>query len=160
LSIADLPNESNRKSTIGNRQFIKELCEMSNVESAAEISKIETETLLRQLNDEWVKALVRRDGVTLDRIMADDFFFAYPLEGDEKAEFIADVASGALVVEYLNRDHVNVRIWGNTAVVTARDVAKWFYQGREWSGNYKIIHVYSNRNSEWKLVAVQACHII
>jgi hypothetical protein len=133
---------------------------MSDGESAAEASKIKTESLLRQLNDEWVKALVRRDGATLDRIMADDFFFAYPLEGDEKSEFIDGVASGELRVEYLNRDHVNVRIWGNTAVVTARDIAKWFYQGREWSGNYKIIHVYANRENEWKLVAVQACHII
>jgi ketosteroid isomerase-like protein len=133
---------------------------MSGHESAAEASRIETEGLLRQLNDEWVKALVRCDVVTLDRIMADDFLFAYPLEGDDKSEFIDSVASGHLRVEYLNRDHVNVRIWGATAVVTARDAAKWFYQGREWSGNYKIIHVYSNRGDEWKLVAVQACHII
>ena len=133
---------------------------MSNAESAAEQTKIKTESILRQLNDEWVKALVRRDGATLDRIMADDFFFAYPLEGDDKAGFIADVSSGELRVEYLNRDHVNVRIWDSTAVVTARDVAKWFYQGREWSGNYKIISVYANRTDEWKLVAVQACHIV
>jgi ketosteroid isomerase-like protein len=127
---------------------------------AAEASRVETESLLRQLNDEWVKALVRRDAATLDRIMADDFFFAYPLEGDDKREFIGDVASGDLRVEYLNRDHVNVRIWEGTAIVTARDEAKWFYQGREWSGNYKIIHVYSRRENQWRLVAVQACHII
>lgn len=127
---------------------------------SAEASRVETESLLRQLNDEWVKALVRRDADTLDRIMADDFFFAYPLEGDDKREFIGDVASGDLRVEYLNRDHVNVRIWEDTAIVTARDEAKWFYQGREWSGNYKIIHVYARRENQWRLVAVQACHII
>ena len=132
---------------------------MSSPESA-EASRVETESLLRQLNDEWVKALVRRDAATLDRIMADDFFFAYPLEGDDKREFIGDVASGDLRVEYLNRDHVSVRIWEGTAIVTARDEAKWFYQGREWSGNYKIIHVYSRRENQWRLVAVQACHII
>ena len=133
---------------------------MSSQQSAADESKMEIEAMLRQLNDEWVKALVRRDGVTLNRIMADDFFFAYPFEGDDKDQFINDVVSGDVVVEYLNRENVSVRIWGETAVVTARDSAKWFYQGREWSGNYKIIHVYSHRDEEWKLVAVQACHIL
>ena len=49
---------------------------MSGRQSASESAKIETETLLRQLNDEWVKAIVRRDAVTLDRIMADDFLSA------------------------------------------------------------------------------------
>ena len=132
---------------------------MSNPPPTARHSKTETEALLRQLNDEWVKALVRRDGETLDRIMAEDFFFAYPLEGDDRAQFVSDVVSGDLRVEYLNRENVSVRIWGSAAVLTGKDSAKWFYKGHEWSGNYKIINVYSQRNDEWRLVSVQACHI-
>jgi len=54
-------------------------------QTPAEASRFETESLLRELNDEWVKALVRRDVATLDRIMAEDFLFAYPLEGDDKS---------------------------------------------------------------------------
>ena len=109
------------------------------------------------MNDEWVKALVRGDADTLDRIMAEDFFFAYPMEGDDKAQFISDVTSGKVRVEFLNRENVSVRIWGSTAVVTAKDSAKWFYGGRDFSGHYKIIHVYSQRNGRWQLVSVQAC---
>jgi ketosteroid isomerase-like protein len=130
---------------------------MAKQQSAPESAKVETESLLRQLNDEWVKAVVRRDVTTLDRIMADDFVSAYPLEGDDKAQILNDLASGTLRVEYLNRENVSVRIWGNTAILTGRDSAKWFYLGREWSGNYKIIHIYSQRDNEWKLVAFQAC---
>ena len=126
---------------------------------SAHASKLETETLLRQLNDDWVKALVRRDQATLDRIMADDFFFAYPFEGDDKNEFINNVVSGDVLVEYVNRENVVVKIWENTAIVTARDSAKWFYKGQEWSGNYKVIHVYACRSNQWHLVTVQACHI-
>jgi hypothetical protein len=122
-------------------------------------SKLEIETMLRQLNDEWVKALVRRDGATLDRVMAEDFLFAYPLEGDDKAQFVSDVVSGDLRVEYISRENVSVRIWGGTAVLLAKDSSKWFYHGREWSGHYKIMNVYSQRNGNWQLVAVQACHI-
>ena len=132
---------------------------MSGDQQAHATSKTSIEQELRQLNDEWVKALVRRDAATLERIMADDFVFAYPLEGDDKPQFISDVVSGGLLVEYLNRDNVTVRIWGDTAILTGRDSAKWTYQGREFTGHYKILHVYSNRNDRWQLVAVQACPI-
>ena len=125
----------------------------------AESPKIEVEQELRQMNDEWVKALVRGDGATLDRIMAEDFFFAYPMEGDNKAQFISDVTSGNVHVEFLNRENVSVRVWGSTAVLTAKDSAKWFYGGRDFSGHYKIIHVYSQRDGRWQLVSVQACPI-
>jgi ketosteroid isomerase-like protein len=122
-------------------------------------SKIEIEQLLREMNDEWVKALVRGDGETLERIMAEDFFFAYPMEGDDKAQFVGDVVAGNIRVEYLNRENVSVRVWGDTAILTAKDSARWYYQGRDFSGHYKIIHVYSHRAGQWKLVSVQACPI-
>lgn len=123
----------------------------------AQPTHIEIEQQLRQMNDEWVKALVRHDTATLDRIMADDFVFTYPLEGDDKVQFISDVVSGDLNVLQLTRANVSVRIWGHTAVLTGLDSAQWFYKGRDFSGKYKIVHIYTNRDDEWRLVAVQAC---
>lgn len=123
------------------------------------VSKVETEQTLREMNDEWVKALVARDGETLDRIMAEDFFFAYPMEGDDKTQFIGDVVSGDVRVESLNRENVGVRIWGDTAVLTAKDSANWFYKGRDFSGHYKIINVYCCLNGEWQLCSIQSCPI-
>ena len=41
---------------------------MSGEQPAPEPSRIQTEQALRQMNDEWVKALVRADAATLDRI--------------------------------------------------------------------------------------------
>lgn len=123
------------------------------------MSQFETEQLIREMNEAWVKALVGRDGETLNRIMAEDFFFAYPMEGDDKTQFIADVVSGNVRVEVLERGNVSVRVWGETAVLTAKDSTKWFYQGRDFSGHYKIMHVYSRRAGQWQLVSVQACPI-
>lgn len=118
---------------------------------------IEVEQLIRQLNDEWVKAVMRRDGETLNRIMADDFFFTYPLEGDDKAQFIADVTSGDLKIAHISREQLSVRVFGSTAVLTARDSATWLYHGRELSGQYKIISVFAERAGRWQLCAFQAC---
>lgn len=130
---------------------------MSGEKPAHESSRIQTEQTLRQMSDDWVRALVRADSATLDRIMADDFLFAYPMEGDDKAQFIGDVVSGDVKVEFLTSEKVRVRIWGSTAVLTGKDSAKWSYQGRDFSGHYKIIHVYSFRDDRWQLVSVQAC---
>jgi ketosteroid isomerase-like protein len=122
-------------------------------------SSLVVEQRLRQMNDDWVKALVRGDAPTLERIMAEDFVFSYPLEGDDKAQFIGDVTSGELKIEHLSRQAITVRVFGATAVLTARDDATWLYHGREFSGQYKILQVYSKREGEWKLCAVQACPI-
>jgi len=122
-----------------------------------ESAPLEAEQHVRQLNDEWVKAMVRCDGQTLDRVMAEDFFFTYPLEGDDKTQFIDDVTSGDLKIEYIIRELVNVRVFGNTAVLTARDSARWFYRGHKLEGQYKILSVYCRREKGWQLCAIQAC---
>jgi ketosteroid isomerase-like protein len=122
-------------------------------------AKLQVDQVLRQMNDDWVKALVRGDGAALDRIMADDFVFSYPLEGDDKAQFIDDVTNGALKVEHITRSQLSVRVFGATAILTALDSATWLYHGREFSGQYKILHVYAERDGHWKLCAVQACPI-
>lgn len=128
-------------------------------EDPKSVSHIGIEQELRQKNDEWVRALVNRDRPTLERIMADDCIFTYPLEGDDAPQFISDVESGALRVEYMSRDHVDVRIYGDTAVISCRDTANWLYSGREISGQYRTLNVYARRDQQWKLVAIQACPI-
>src|SRR5438094_9521964 len=120
-------------------------------------STFEIERHVRQLNDDWVKAMVRADAATLDRIMADDFFFTYPLEGDDKAQFIADVTSGDLKIEHIQREQLSVRVFGKTAVLTGRASATWLYHGRELTGQYKLISVFAYRDGRWQLCAVQAC---
>jgi ketosteroid isomerase-like protein len=128
-----------------------------NESTKAQQGTIEVEQHLRQLNDEWVKAVVRGDGETLNRVMADDFIFTYPLEGDDKAQFIADITSGDLKIEHITREQLSVKVFGSTAVLAARDSATWLYHGRELSGQYRVILIYSKREDRWQLCAVQAC---
>ncbi len=130
---------------------------MDNSTPNDEHAALESEQHVRQLNDEWVKAMVRRDGATLDRIMAEDFIFTYPLEGDDKAQFIADVTSGDLIVQHIHREQVSVRLFGDTAVLTARDAVEWNYRGRQLKGQYKVLQIYCRREKGWQLCVIQAC---
>jgi len=121
------------------------------------VSTIEVETQLRQMSDEWVKAMVRADATVLERILADDFYFTYPLEGDDKASVISDLTSGELKIEHFARDHVSVRVFASTAVLTARDAVTWLYHGREIAGQYKVLIVFAEREGRWQICAIQAC---
>ncbi|SRR6266404_8267083 len=114
---------------------------------------------VRRLSGEWVAALVQRDTATLARVMARDCTFTYPLEGDGTEQFIADVSSGDLKVESMTRDNVEVRVFGQTAVLTSLDTTKWLYKGHIIEGYYRSIQVYAEREGRWQLVAIQACPI-
>ena len=132
------------------------MSERSEEQAAADNQVAQT---VRRLNDEWVTALVQGDAQALDHIMADDCVFAYPLEGDDKAQFIADVESGELTVTEMTRDHVSVRVYGQTAVLTCRDMTNWRYHGRKIEGQYTTIHVYAERGGRWQMVTIQACPV-
>ena len=112
---------------------------------------------IHRLNDEWVRAFVGRDTAKLEELMAEDCVFTYPLEGDDRAQFIADIEAGELTAEELIRDHISVRVYGQTAVLTCRDTCRWRYKGRDIEGQYSTIHVYAERAGRWQIVTVQAC---
>lgn len=115
--------------------------------------------LLRKLNAEWITALVSRDTATLDRLMDEACVFTDALTGDDKAQFISDVKAGALEVNSLKRENVEIRVYGSTGIMTALDTADWQYKGRHLQGHYRTIHVYAERNGGWQIVAIQTSPI-
>jgi ketosteroid isomerase-like protein len=122
-------------------------------------SKIQVEQKLRQYNREWVEALIQGDRETLNRLMDEGCIFSYVLDGDDKAQFIADIEAGDLKVTALKRDNVEVRVFGSTGVVIAHDEADWNYKGSHIQAHYRIIHVYAERDGRWQIVAIQASPI-
>jgi hypothetical protein len=117
---------------------------------------IRVEQKLRRFNQEWVDALVQGDTVTLNRLMDEGCMFTYALEGDDRAQFIADIESGELKVKSLKRDNVEVRIYGSTGVLIAHDDADWRYKGSQIKGHYRTIQVYAEREGNWQIVAIQS----
>lgn len=122
-------------------------------------SSIEDEQQLRRMNEEWVEALIQRDTGALDRLMAGDCIFTDALAGDDKAQFIGDIETGELQVDTLNRENVEVRIYGSTGVLMALDTARWKYKDHNIEGHYRIMHVYAKRDGNWQIVAIQASPI-
>ena len=118
---------------------------------------IQAEHELRRANEEWVRALAQRDGAALDHIISDDFVLAFPFEGDEKAEFITDVLSGDVRVDSLEPQGVTFRAFAGAGIVFGTETANWHYKGRDLSGTYRFLRVYTKEENRWRIVALHLC---
>lgn len=80
---------------------------------------MQEEEVLR-LEKEFSQAIVKNDAVAVGRLLADDWIIIDPDGGIiDRARFLGVMESGALTHEMMESDDARVRIYGNTAIVTA-----------------------------------------
>ena len=116
-----------------------------------------TKEEIRVLENTRNEAIVRGDAATLERMTSDDYTFI-TLRGElrTKAEIVKGFSSGAF--KYASREisDLNIRVYGDTAVVTGRSTQKGTENGKDYSGDYRFTRVYVKRNRQWLTVALQA----
>ena len=119
-------------------------------EQAAAISEI------KALEEARNQAVVKGDAAALDRMTSDDYTFI-TLRGEmrSKADIIKGFASGSFKYESRQISDLNVRIYGDTAVVTGRSVQKGVENGKDYSGAYWFTRVYVKQKGKWITVALQ-----
>lgn len=108
---------------------------------------------IKKLEAERNKALVAGDIAAIDRLYSDDYTSAVGSVFRTKPEVLADLKSGALKLDASNNDETNVRVYGNTAVVTGKTTSKVTDHGVDRSGQAYFTRVYVNQNGSWRLVA-------
>ncbi|HEX4899653.1 MAG TPA: nuclear transport factor 2 family protein [Pyrinomonadaceae bacterium] len=114
---------------------------------------------LRQVNEEWAKALAQRDRAALERIIADDFVLAYPFDGDDKSQFIDYVIRGDLTIGALESREENLRVLDQIGVVFGSETAHWLYRGRDLTGPYRFVRVYTWRDGRWQMIILHVCSL-
>jgi uncharacterized protein (TIGR02246 family) len=118
------------------------------------------EKQIRQIEEELRAAVVKGDAATFARVLADDYTTTN-LNGltRTKAQLIADIKSGAAKTESLTLDNIQVRVYGDTAVLTADRRVKSSLRGTDTSGHQRMIRVLVRREGRWQPVAMQATAI-
>jgi ketosteroid isomerase-like protein len=102
-------------------------------------------------------AAIHRDADFVQRTLADDYVAISPLgQIITKAETVAARKSGQLHYDSLEISDVVVRVYGTTAIVTARADVKGRDFGEEFSGPYRFTRVWVRRNGQWQAVSYQA----
>jgi ketosteroid isomerase-like protein len=109
--------------------------------------------LERQAKD----AALHRDAAFSERTLADDYVAITPLgQVVSKAETIAARKTAQLRYETIDISDMVVRLYGNTAIVTARAEVRGRELGEEFSGPYRFTRVWVRRNGHWLTVSYQA----
>lgn len=148
-----IPAETHSAVNVGNtelRAVVFELKENDPVKS----------TLLGMEHD-WGTAMMKGDWAALDRIMAPDWVLTAP-DGtvQTRDQALADLRSGALKFESMVPSQVEVRLFGDTAIITGISDDRTTYKGQDVSGRYRFTDVFVNRDGKWQAVSTHVTPVL
>jgi ketosteroid isomerase-like protein len=103
------------------------------------------------------EASLRRDAEFPQRTLAEDYVAITPLgQVTTKKEAVSSRKSGQLRYDTIDVSDMVVRLYGDTAIVTARADVKGHQLGEDFSGPYRYTRVWVRRSGHWQAVSYQA----
>ena len=111
---------------------------------------------LKKMEESRAQAAMKADTATMGGSMTDDYAMILP-DGSvqDKAAVLDSFKSGDRKIENIQLEDTNVRVYGNSAVVTGTSNVKGKYKGQDISGKYRYTRVYVKQNGKWKTAAFQ-----
>jgi ketosteroid isomerase-like protein len=121
----------------------------------------EDERALRRIQRDWAEARLKRDSSFATQIEADDFTVVWPdgqiiNKEDDVKSYEAD---GAVFSEFKITD-LNVRFYGETAIVVGQGSIKGHTPTKDLSGSYVWTDTFVKQNGGWKAVASQVTSVL
>ncbi|MGH9494421.1 MAG: nuclear transport factor 2 family protein [Candidatus Sulfotelmatobacter sp.] len=110
-----------------------------------------------EMEREAREASIHRDADFSARTLAEDYVAISPLgQITTKQDTVSARKSGQLRYDTINVSDMVVRVYGDTAVVTARADVKGHQLGEDFSGPYRYTRVWVRRTGRWQAVSYQA----
>src|SRR5688572_30327257 len=117
-------------------------------------------TEILKMEDAWISAIKARDAAALDRLLADDIVYTHATGPvDTKSQYIASITSGNQKYASVERNDMNLRVFGDAAVVTANMRMMGATKGKPFDDRVRMIHVWIKQKGAWQLVAHQTTRI-
>ena len=111
-----------------------------------------SQELIRVAN-EWDRAMVENDAEAIGRYMAEDWtIIGSDGSVGDKPNFLELVKSGTLSHDVMTSDDLRVRVYGDTAVVTARGLSGGKYQGQPFREVERSSCVFVRQEGQWRCV--------
>lgn len=112
------------------------------------------EQQIRKIEQDWINAIVKRDGAFLTKLEANGFTFTDPDGGVlDKAGDIKNTTTGDTVFDEIKIDSLKVRFYGDTAIVNGLGTVKAHAKDEDFSGQCSWTDVFAKQNGQWKAVA-------
>ncbi|HET6959665.1 MAG TPA: nuclear transport factor 2 family protein [Vicinamibacterales bacterium] len=113
---------------------------------------------LKRIQQQLAEAWVARDRDTIERLVAPDWIVTH-VAGQRltRSDVLRDMLeSSATRIESMTVDDVDVRLFGDTAVVTGRTHARGVQTGAAFDVTLRFTDVFVRRSDEWQAVASHA----
>ena len=111
---------------------------------------------LVQLENDWASALVKRDRVTFERLLADGFVYTENEQLMDRATVLNSVVAGSDTVVVARNDSMVVHRYGpTTAVVTGWLIVGGRGANGEFERRYRFTDTWVKRGTHWQIVAAQ-----
>ena len=109
----------------------------------------------------WASATVAADEATLKQVLAADLTYTHSNgDTDTRAVFIDNLKTGARKYHKVNHESMDVRLYGNTAVLTATAQVETSQKGGSASpAHLRFIHLWVLQNGRWQMVAHQSLRL-
>lgn len=115
-----------------------------------------TQEEVLRLEKEFSEAIVKNDADAVGRFLADDWIIIDPDGGIiDKATFLDVIKSGTLTHEMMESDDARVRIYGNTAVVTALTKTRGKFSGQVFTTQERATDIFIKQNGRWQCALSQ-----
>ena len=108
---------------------------------------------LLKLEKEFAEAIVKNDPEAIARLVADDWIIIDP-NGEivDRTRFFEVIKSGALTHDTMDSEDFRVRVYGDSAVVTAITSTKGKFMGEEFITRERATDVLVRREGRWQCV--------
>ncbi|HXM24175.1 MAG TPA: nuclear transport factor 2 family protein [Terriglobales bacterium] len=115
---------------------------------------------LGQIETDLLNAYVHRDLSVRDRYVADEFV-GVDSSGSvySKQQDMQDMEDGTFALKSFKEEDVQVRLLGDSAVVTGRNTATSVYKGKEDSFTIRFVDTFVNRDGRWQMVYSQDTNV-
>jgi ketosteroid isomerase-like protein len=113
------------------------------------------ERAILDLEEQWAKAVVKRDAATFKRLLAPGFTYTEDDRVQTGAELTRDIVSGTDTVTEARNEQLVTRPYGNTMIVTGWLIMRGRSGGKPFDRHYRFTDTWLKRDGQWQIIAAQ-----
>ena len=111
---------------------------------------------LLKLEEQFAEAINKNDPEAIERLVTDDWIIINADGGIiDRERFFEVIKSGTLTHETMESDDMRVRVYGDSAVVSALTRSKGKFMGQEFTTQERSTDVFVKRDGQWRCVLTQ-----
>jgi uncharacterized protein (TIGR02246 family) len=114
----------------------------------------QTPTALEQADTDWNRLRLHGDARALAPLLAEDWLLTHS-DGriQHKADYLQELATRQRRNTRIDNEDVQIRRYGDTAVITGTSVQAAVSDGKPWEGRFRFTRVWVQRDGHWQMVA-------